>query len=85
MPPQSCASRAQHAPTEACFLRQLIIPDNLAIGYSFEEREAGRRYEAAIVRLALRQPDHPMVLERRRAVAALLAAASREGVAGVCR
>ena len=68
-----------------CLIRQLVIPDDLVIAYSPEEREAGRRYEAAVIRLALTNPDCRIVRERRAAVTALLAAARRDGAAGVCR
>jgi len=64
-----------------CLLRSLIVPPDLDCSYTEEERAAGRRYGAAVLRLALEQPEHRMVVARRAAVAALLAANGRDGTA----
>ncbi len=76
---QHQVSAACHPALATCFLRELIIPDDLRVAYSAEELAAGLRYESAVIALALRQPDCRIVRERRAAVAALLAAAGREG------
>lgn len=48
----------------------ILIADNPARFHadSPEEAAAVRRYEAAVMRLAHRRPDHPIVAERRRAL-----------------